>query len=176
MEDAEFYINHLNLRPHPEGGFYAETYRSAGSIPANTLKEFGGARSYSTAIYYLLKQDEYSAFHRIKSDECWHYYTGHTLLIHILYSNGDYNCIRLGSAIDTGEALQYIVPANTWFAAECAANSRFVLTGCTVAPGFDFADFEMADEENLSLAFPQQTELISRLCKHEFNQRVNKRL
>jgi len=165
MKDAAFYINHLLLQPHPEGGYYKETYRSEGIIAETALKDFKGARSYSTAIYYLLAHGDFSAFHKIKSDECWHYYAGDTLLIHILYNEENYECIKLGSAIDKDEVLQFVVPANTWFAAECAEESLFVLTGCTVAPGFDFADFEMADKKNLIDKFPAHHEIISKLCR-----------
>jgi len=165
VKDAAFYITHLQLKPHSEGGYYAESYRSTANIPVSTLSGFNGDRSYSTAIYYLLEQGDFSAFHRIKSDECWHHYAGGTLLIHILYNNGDHACIRLGSAINKQEYLQFVVPANTWFAAECSANSRFALCGCTVAPGFDFADFEMADKELLLKSFPLHHKIISKLCQ-----------
>ena len=112
-----------------------------------------------------MKQGDFSAFHKIKSDECWHYYAGDTLLIHVLYNDGNYACIKLGSAIDKDEVLQFVVPANTWFAAECAKESSFVLTGCTVAPGFDFADFEMADKQTLLNTFPQHVGIISARCR-----------
>jgi predicted cupin superfamily sugar epimerase len=165
MKDAAFYIKHLDLQPHPEGGYYKEIYRSEGIIPAIALKNFPGERNCSTAIYYLLEQGDFSAFHKIKSDECWHYYAGDALLIHVLYNDKNYRCVQVGSAIDKDELLQFVVPANTWFAAECAVNSRFVVSGCTVAPGFDFADFEMADKKNLLPPFPDQKELIERLCR-----------
>jgi predicted cupin superfamily sugar epimerase len=165
MNNATFYIDHLHLKPHPEGGYYAETYRSSGVIAASALLEFKGDRNYSTAIYYLLKQGDFSAFHRIKSDECWHYYAGDTLLIHVLNHDRTYSCIKLGSAIDKGEVFQFVVPANTWFAAECAEQSSFVLTGCTVAPGFDFADFEMADRQSLLNKFPEHSSIILKLCR-----------
>ncbi|HEX5153095.1 MAG TPA: cupin domain-containing protein, partial [Parafilimonas sp.] len=124
-----------------------------------------GDRNYSTAIYYLLEQGDFSAFHRIKSDECWHHYAGDTLLIHILNPDGSYGCIKLGSAPDKGEVFQFVVPANTWFAAECDAEASFVLTGCTVAPGFDFADFEMAGRKLLLDAFPEHSSIALRLCR-----------
>jgi predicted cupin superfamily sugar epimerase len=165
MKDASFYIKHLDLKPHREGGYYKETYRSKGFIPADALKDFSAERNYSTAIYYLLQQGDFSGFHKIKSDECWHYYAGDILLIHVLYNDKNYRSIQLGAAIDKGELLQFVVPANTWFAAECAVNSCFVVSGCTVAPGFDFADFEMADKTSLLSAFPHQKELIERLCR-----------
>jgi uncharacterized protein len=161
---AQYYIEHLNLQPHPEGGHYKETYRSAGNIIANCLpKDIGDNRSYSTAIYFLLQQGDFSAFHRIKSDECWHFYDGGTLLIHILHANGDYTCTRLGKNIHEGEVFQYVVPSGAWFASEPA--SFFTLVGCTVAPGFDFADFEMAKKEDLLQEFPKHKELINRLSR-----------
>jgi len=163
---VESLINHLELQPHPEGGFYKETYRSKGTIPSGTLTAtFTGDRSYSTAIYFLLRQDNYSAFHRIQSDECWHFYEGGTLLIHIIDQRGTYSCIRLGRRTDEGEVFQYVVPAHCWFASEPAQGVAFSLVGCTVAPGFDFADFEMAKEQNLAAEFPQHLPIITRLCR-----------
>jgi uncharacterized protein len=163
---ARYYIDHLQLKPHPEGGFYRETYRSAGTIATSCLpNEVKGDRSFSTAIYFLLQESDFSAFHRIKSDECWHFYEGGTLLIHVLQQNGSYSCTRLGKNIQEGETFQYVVPAGAWFASEPAASSFFTLVGCTVAPGFDFADFEMARKENLLRQFPEHELLITRLCK-----------
>ena len=123
MINAASYIDYLHLKPHPEGGYYAETYRSSGVIPAASLLQFQGGRNFSTAIYYLLEQGDFSAFHRIKSDECWHHYAGDTLLIHVLNNDATYSCIKLGQVIDEGEFFQFVVPANTWFAAECAAKT-----------------------------------------------------
>ncbi len=165
MRDAAFYIKHLQLQPHPEGGYYRETYRSDGFIPATALTGFSDSRNYSTAIFYLLEKNDFSSFHKIKSDECWHYYAGGTILIHVLFNDGKYDCIKLGTAIDKNEKFQFVVPANTWFAAESADNCDFVLTGCTVAPGFDFADFEIANREELLRIFPQHKEIIMRLSR-----------
>lgn len=162
---ADYFIKHLNLQPHPEGGFFKETYRSAGLIPSQSLPGFDGERSYSTAIYFLLEQGNFSAFHRIKSDECWHFYEGGSLLIHVIDNKGNYSCIRLGKKMDEGEVFQFVVPAGYWFASEPTAETEFVLVGCTVAPGFDFADFEMANEKNLSEEYPQHAPLIHRLCR-----------
>ena len=163
---AQNLIEHFQLQPHPEGGFYKETYRSSGIISASCLpKEFSDDRYYSTAIYFLLQQGGFSAFHRIKSDECWHFYEGSTLLIHILERDGSYTCARLGKNIDKGEVFQFVVPAHAWFASEPAPESDFSLVGCTVAPGFDFADFEMADKEILLHEFPQHHVVVQRLCR-----------
>jgi uncharacterized protein len=163
---AEYLIKHLQLQPHPEGGFFKETYRSTGIIPSQCLPSFfSDERHYSTAIYFLLQQSDFSAFHKIKSDECWHFYEGETLLIHIIDGEGNYSCIRLGRKIDEGETFQFVVPANCWFASEPAPGTEFALVGCTVAPGFDFEDFEMADEKVLTNAFPQHQSIIKRLCR-----------
>ena len=120
---AGHYIKHLGLLPHPEGGYYKESYRSTGIIAASCLPGFGGDRSFSTAIYFLLEQGDFSAFHRIKSDECWHFYEGGILLIHVLQQNGEYVCKRLGKNLGKGELLQFVVPADAWFASEPAVDS-----------------------------------------------------
>jgi len=164
--NVNYFISHLQLQPHPEGGFFKETYRAEETINAEALPErFEGERNFSTAIYYLLRQGEHSLFHRIKSDECWHFYAGDTLLIHVIEPKGKYFCIQLGSNIYEGETFQFVVPAMARFAAEPAVESSYSLVGCTVSPGFDFADFEMADKTNLLAAFPEYREVISRLSR-----------
>ena len=162
---ADYFKKHLQLQPHPEGGFFKETYRSAGIIPSLSLPEFDGDRTYSTAIYFLLQQGDFSAFHRIKSDECWHFYEGGTLVIHVIDNEGNYSCIRLGRKVDKGEVFQFVVPATCWFASEPTPETEFVFVGCTVAPGFDFADFQMANAGALSKEYPQHESLIERLCR-----------
>jgi uncharacterized protein len=163
---ADYLIEHLQLQPHPEGGFFKETYRSPGIIPSQSLSQnFSGDRSYSTAIYFLLQQSDYSAFHKIESDECWHFYEGGSLLIHVMDEESNYSCIRLGRNLDEGEVFQFVVPAGNWFASEPAPGAAFSLVGCTVAPGFDFADFEMANAETLSKKYPQHQSLFHRLCR-----------
>lgn len=168
---AQDFIDHLQLQPHPEGGFYKETYRSSGIIPGAALQQgnFSGDRSYSTAIYFLLQQRDFSAFHRIKSDECWHFYAGDALLVHVIDRLGNYTCTRLGKDVEGGDTLQFVVPANAWFASEPAPGSAFALVGCTVAPGFAFDDFEMAEEKTLLQEFPQHLALVTRLCKPVVN-------
>jgi uncharacterized protein len=162
---ADDIIKHLQLQPHPEGGFFKEIYRSPGIIPSQSLPDFNGDRHYSTAIYFLLQQGDFSAFHRIKSDECWHFYEGGSLLIHVVDGEGNYSCIRLGKNIHEGEVFQFVVAAGNWFASEPAPGTNFILVGCTVAPGFDFADFEMADCKTLSNEYPSHRSLIERLCR-----------
>ena len=159
-------IQQFDLLPHPEGGYYKETYRSSERISRESLpRRFKDGRYYSSAIYFLLEQGNFSAFHRIQSDECWHFYEGGTLLVHMIDERGEYSCIHLGRKIDEGETFQFVVPANCWFASEPAPGTEFTLVGCTVAPGFDFADFEMADKKTLINQFPQHQLIIERLCR-----------
>src|ERR1017187_1510311 len=154
--NAEFFIHHLQLKSHPEGGCYRETYRAAGMVAGNALPAgFAGARSFSSSIYYLLEKGDRSVFHKIKSDECWHFYSGQTLLIHMIDAVGHYSSTRLGDDLEAGETFQFVVPANIWFASEPASDSLFCLAGCTVAPGFDFADFEIASKQELLSKFPE---------------------
>lgn len=164
--NAEYYISHLHLQPHPEGGYFKETYRSDEYIASSAIPtRFSGFRSFSTAIYYLLERGDFSAFHRIKSDECWHFYAGQTLLIHIIKQDGTYCCIKLGNNIGAGETFQFAVLAGAWFAVEPASYCEFALAGCTVAPGFDFLDFEMANKQTMLATFPEYREIIARLCR-----------
>lgn len=159
-------IEQFGLQPHPEGGWYKETYRSRETIPANALPErFLGQRAFSTAIYFLLEQGNFSAFHRIQSDECWHFYTGDPLEVFIIFPNGNMQVITLGNDIENGQLFQYVVPAGCWFASRPAAKSAFCFVGCTVAPGFDFADFELADAAALTAVYPQHGQLIHELCR-----------
>ena len=161
---AAFWIETLGLIRHPEGGWFCETYRSAGSIPAGALPErFQGARSLCTAIHFLLELDEISALHRIKSDEIWHFYAGAPLTVHIITPEGDHRQTLLGCEPSRGGRFQGVVPAGCWFGAETCG--RFSLVGCTVAPGFDFADFEMAIRSDLLEQFPQHATLITHLTR-----------
>lgn len=160
---ADAWIARLDLRAHPEGGWYRESYRSATVLASGALPgKFGGSRAASTAIYYLLAKGRFSAFHRIKSDETWHLYDGGPVLIHCLSSGGRHECLRLGRE---GGQPQQVVPAGTWFAAELGDGVEYALAGCTVAPGFDFADFELAGRDDLTRAFPGHRDLIARLTK-----------
>lgn len=159
---VEDYVREMQLLPHPEGGYYREIYRSKGIIPQPT--GFSGERNFATGIYYLLAKGDFSAFHRIKSDESWHFYAGGTLLVHELSPQG-YRCTRLGNHLPTGETFQHVVPANVWFASEPAPGTEFSLVGCTVSPGFDFKDFELASKEELLEQYVGHAELVSRLCR-----------
>lgn len=167
MNDAAFWIEHLALRPHPEGGYFRETYRAPESIPAAALPaRFSGSRAFSTAIYFLLTRESFSAFHRIRSDEMWHFYDGNAVTLWVLDEDGGgLASVRLGSDPTRGEAPQAVVPAGAWFAAEIAAGGTFALVGCTVAPGFDFVDFELAERATLVARHPEHRDVVERLSR-----------
>jgi predicted cupin superfamily sugar epimerase len=168
--DARYWIDHLRLGEHPEGGYYRLTYTADLAIapPAG----FNGERPVSTAIYFLLSNEDaanpsghFSAFHRLRSDEMWHFYAGSPLVVHVIAPDGSYTQLLLGSDPERGEEFQAVVPAGRWFASVPLHPDSFALVGCTVAPGFDFADFEMAKRGELSAAYPQHAELIASLTR-----------
>lgn len=164
MSGSKELVQRLGLEPHPEGGYYSSTYRASLELSETILPPgFSGPRPISSAIYYLLEEGDFSAFHRIKSDECWHFYEGGTLLLHCISPEGSYNQIQLGRA--SSQYYQYVVPAGEWFAAEPMQGTSFTLAGCTVAPGFHFNEFELAKADQLSSLFPQHQALINRLCR-----------
>ena len=165
MQPAEYWISNLKLNPHPEGGFYHETYRAAEEIDTAGLPpRFDGPRNFSTAIYFLLRAEDKSHFHRIKSDELWHFHSGDTLEIFVLTPEGLVTK-RLGADVASGDQLQVTVPANHWFGAKVADGGRYALASCTVAPGFDFADFELGNREKLCREFPYHSEIITMLTR-----------
>ncbi|MET3575324.1 cupin domain-containing protein [Bhargavaea ullalensis] len=153
---SEMYIRTLGLEPHPEGGHYAGTF-------AGTPDEEGGAHLY-TSIYFLLESGDCSRLHRLKSDELWYFHDGGPLDIHMIFPDGSCRRERLGLGIECGEKPQVLVPAGTIFGSEPAAGSEFSLVGCMVAPGFDFADFELFTQNELLVDYPQHEELIRQLA------------
>ncbi len=161
MKSAEDWVHALELIQHPEGGWYKEVYRSSHSLPQTALPSgFDGQRPVATSIYYLLEADHCSMFHRIRSDETWHHYDGVPLRIHML--DRTHSSVLL--AKDPPNAFpQATVPANTWFAAEPEATSGYTLVGCSVAPGFNFSDFELAEKHALTQSYPDHHTLIARL-------------
>lgn len=164
--DARYWIEKLQLRRHPEGGYFRETYRAALTFDESALPPpFHGSRSASTGIYYLLEDSDFSAFHRIASDEMWHFYAGDTMCIHQIEDGGRHVELKLGPDPDRGELLQAVVPAGRWFACCLAKPDTFALLGCTVSPGFDFADFEMADRAALVARYPEHKSLVERLTR-----------
>ena len=166
MSNTDQLIQKYHLAPHPEGGWYTQTYKSNEQIAADALpNRFGANRAFSTAIYFLLEQGNFSAFHRIKSDECWHFYAGDPLLIYIIEQNGELKIISLGNDPEKGQSFQYVVPANCWFGSRPAPKSEYCFVGCTVSPGFEFDDFELANRNDLSAMYPQHKEIIKELCR-----------
>jgi predicted cupin superfamily sugar epimerase len=164
--DAKSWIDQLQLVPHPEGGYYRQTYRAELTIDKTALPaSFGGSRAVSTAIYFLLERDSFSAFHRLRSDELWHFYAGGGLVVHVIGQRGDYSEILLGSDVDAGETFQAVVKAGSWFASRVRNPGSYALVGCTVSPGFDFADFELAKREELLRRYPQHRGVIERLTR-----------
>ena len=165
-KDARYWIKKLDLAPHPEGGYFRQSYKASLMLPKSALPtEFSGERAASTAIYFLLKGGDFSAIHRLRSDEIWHFYAGVGLDVHVIAPSGKYFMIQLGSDAQAGQVFQAVVKAGDWFAAEVADANSFALVGCTVAPGFDFADFEMAKRAELARRYPQHRELIERLTR-----------
>ena len=157
-------ITRYQLQAHPEGGHYLQTYCSREMIEKEALPDrFKGSRFFSTAIYFLLEGEQFSAFHRIQSDELWHFYAGVGLEIYVLHPGGRGEILKLGDDIENGYSFQLVVPAGCWFGSKPINSKGFSFVGCTVAPGFDFADFEIANRESLQNEFPAFKEWISAL-------------
>jgi uncharacterized protein len=153
---ADEVIKALGLSPHPEGGFFRETFRAPASVAAPFAPV---SRAASTAIYFLLRAGEFSAFHSVLSDEVWHHYLGATLELHTIDRAGRHQRVELGANLQHGECPQWVVPAGRLQAARVIGDG-FVLSGCTVAPGFDFADFNMPSRTELTMRYPALADLI----------------
>jgi hypothetical protein len=166
MTEAQDWIECLRLHPHPEGGYFRETYRSAEMIARQHLPaRFSGDRAFATAIYFLLQGNDFSALHRIKQDELWHFYEGGALVISVIEPGGTLSLLRLGRDVRAGEMLQAVVPAGCIFGARVQDPRSYALVGCTVAPGFDFADFEMLTRHELLSLYPQHEPIITQLTR-----------
>ena len=166
MPPASYWVEKYNMQPHPEGGYFTETYRAAETISHEALPtRFSGPRRFSTAIYFLLESHHVSALHRIQADEVWHFYAGGPLNVYVITPEGTLEIIRLGSNPEAGEVFQAVVPAGCWFGSRPAEGTDYSLVGCTVAPGFDFADFEMADRTTMLNEFPELEEVVRELTK-----------
>jgi predicted cupin superfamily sugar epimerase len=164
--DATYWIRKLSLQPHPEGGYYRQTYRADLVLAKESLPhEFSGPRPASTAIYFLLEGENFSAFHRLRSDEVWHFYVGSPLVVDVIETDGRLSKIELGNDPEAGEALQAVVKAGCWFASSVKDGKSFALVGCTVTPGFDFADFELAKRGELSRRYPDYRDRIKKLTR-----------
>jgi predicted cupin superfamily sugar epimerase len=157
-ERIEFLVEKLNLKPHPEGGFYSETYRSEESITTDS-----GERNLTTAIYFLLTSENVSKFHRIKSDELWFFHEGSNLTVHTLSKDGHLQ-LSLGHPSDTTvSSPQHLVKAHTIFGSSVDEPNSYALVSCVVSPGFDFEDFDLFQREELMTLFPQAERIISKL-------------
>ncbi len=169
MQKADYWINQLSLLPHPEGGHYQEVYRSEGTIPADALPaKYGGARSFATSIYFMLQAGEVSHFHRIQSDELWYFHAGSALTVSVIYPDGKLEELQVGPNVEKGETLQAIVPAGTIFGSSVNTPDAYSLVGCMVAPGFDFADFELFTTSQLLAEYPQHEAVIRKLTKEVY--------
>jgi predicted cupin superfamily sugar epimerase len=157
----------LGLVPHPvEGGYFAETYRSADHIPASGLpSRYGAARAASTAIYYLLTPDTFSAMHRLASDEIFHFYLGDPVEMLQLHPDGSHRVVLIGPDLEAGQRPQVIVPRHIWQGARLIPGGRHALLGTTVAPGFDYTDYETAQRPHLLTTHPQARNLITALTR-----------
>lgn len=155
-EEINYWIQKLNLIPHPEGGFYSETYRSE----LKTKSE----KSLSTAIYFLLTSDNPSNFHRIKSDELWFHHAGSPLIVHYFDENEHHQHI-VGSDLEKGFLPQFLVPKETIFGSSVLEKDSFSLVSCVVSPGFEFSDFELMKRKDLLAQFPNHAPIIEALTR-----------
>ena len=157
--NVDFIVSHLNLQPHPEGGFYRRTYASE-----RTVLDSSTARYLSSAIYYLLTGGQVSKLHRIDADEMWHHYIGDRLVVVEITSDGDVKETTLGKDLACGEVPQYCVKAGVWFGAYIPHGSRGALVGCTVNPAFRFDTFQLATRDQIiPLISPSDLPLVEKL-------------
>ncbi len=161
---AEQIREFLMMQPHPiEGGYFAETYRSSGSVPQSVLKNYPGDRSLSTAIYYLLTPDTFSAMHRVRGDEMFHFYLGDPVEMLQLMPDGTGEVIMLGQDIGSGMRLQYTVPGGAWQGSRVRQGGQYALLGTTMAPGFEYEDYETGRRQDLITRFSKYSHLIKSL-------------
>ncbi len=156
-------IKRLRLKPHKEGGYYKEVYRSNDFCLLKDKKNNQIKRRFSTSIYYLLNGNDFSAFHKLKSDEIWHFYEGSALIINFFDKNKNLKKIILGEK--GKEHFQCVIKKGTWFSAEVKNKNSFCLVGCTVSPGFEFEDFEMGTYNKLIKIYPAHKKIIKRMTR-----------
>ena len=159
-QDAAYWIKHLSLIPHPEGGFYKEVFRSEKQV--NRVGEPKVLQA-CTSIYYLLEGEDYSGFHRIASDEIWYFHKGEPLTVQVISEDGRHQAHELSDGPDG--SLSLVVPAGLLFSAEIASKTGYTLVSCAVAPGFEFTEFEMPGKAKLTAAYPGNEALFERLCR-----------
>jgi len=166
LKEANRIIRLLNLQKHPEGGYYSEVFRSDEIIGKKSLPaRYKSKRCLHTSIYFLLKGNDFSAFHRLNTDEIWHFYSGSKILIHIIENKNRINTFILGNNLKAGEKFQIIVKKGHWFAAEVEDKKSYALIGCTMSPGFDFEDFELGEHSKLIRLYPKHREIIEKFTK-----------
>ncbi len=159
-------IQRLNLIPHPEGGYYREVYRSEHKIYQDSLENYSldkkPYRNAFTLIYYFLIEKQFSVFHKLKSEEIWHFYLGSPIQLHVLdEAKKNYTTVILGNDF----VYQFVIQKNVWFAAEVVDKNSFSLVGCTVSPGFEFEDFEIGKKDELLKIFPEYKNIIEKFTK-----------
>ena len=164
MPRADAIIEQLGLKPHPERGYFRQTYRAALELHSGA---HDGARAASTAIYFLITEDEPVTYlHRLKSDEIFHRYDGGPLDILRLFPDGSWDVARLGIDLHAGERPQIVIPEGTWFGTSLVDGASHCLVGCTVAPGFEYADFELiGDGRDLAARYPNAADWIRRMSR-----------
>ena len=165
--DIREIIERLGLQPHPaEGGLFAETYRGNEVIEIDALPErYGRAKAFSSAIYYLLTPGVFSAMHSLLSDEVYHFYLGDTVEMLNLFPDGSHKVLSLGSDILNGELPQLVVPQRVWQGSRLKEGGRYALLGTTVAPAFDYEDFELGRRSELVCRYPECAQLIEALTR-----------
>jgi predicted cupin superfamily sugar epimerase len=161
MKDANYWIEKLELQPHLEGAYFKETYRSE----ENVVNKNGKTRSAATGIYFLITSDNFSAFHKIESDEMWHFHGGSPLSVYVILPDGELEILYIGNDLEKGETPQAIVSAGCWFASKVEVSNSYSFVGCTVSPGFDFQDFVLANREELTAEYPTHSDLIKELTR-----------
>lgn len=167
MTDAERIIKLYNMKPLPcEGGYFVETYRAKESVGNDALPErYEEGKSLSTAILYLVTPDTKSHFHRLKSDEVYHFYLGDPVELVLIHPNGSTKVLYLGHNLRAGQFVQAVVPAGMWQGLSLLEGGEYALMGTTVAPGFDFTDFELGEREELLRKFPLHKNYIEKLTR-----------
>lgn len=180
--ESEFIIKRFDMvELEAEGGYYHESYRSDKYVmvgdccdgnPKDSVYSCSkpgcgpsNVRPVLTLIYYLLDGNQFSAFHKVKYDEIWHFYKGSSVNLYILTNGEKLLNIKLGNDIKNNEQVQFVIKGNTWFGADISDKSSYSLIGCSVSPGFDFRDFEMGERDRLKITYPQHEYIISRLTR-----------
>ena len=157
QNNAEYWITHLGLEPHPEGGFFRRSFESKEEISEK-------ARKLYTSIYFLLRAGDVSHFHRLQSDELWYFHAGSSMSVHIIHENGDYEEAKLGLNAENGEVPQVLVPKRSIFGSSLSEDKSFSLVGCMVAPGFEYEDFELFTQKELIVDYPQHEKVIRKIA------------